>query len=157
MSRIGFEELCCLDVEWYGVDRNGNVAVFCSAGEANVPEFVCADKERWECLIDMFDRLSDVSDTQICFKPCKKNPLPVEVAERFSGKGLYYFDSDDHSQSEKNVAVLQRYYTLCSKPVSPIRFQDLPAEIQEILKNQILPIDHFGRVSVIEVEDAYDH
>ena len=54
MSRIESEELSMTDVEWYGVDRKGKIAVFCSAGIANVPEFVCADKERQECLIALF-------------------------------------------------------------------------------------------------------
>lgn len=157
MSRIESEELCCLDVEWYGVDRSGHVAVFCSAGAADVPEFVCEDKEKWERLIELFDGLPAISDTQICFRPCKRNPFPVEVAEGFSGKGLYYYDADDHSQSERNSAVLQRYYTISSKPVSPVRLSDLPAEIQELLKNQALPIDDFGRADVIAAEEACGH
>ena len=65
MSRIKFDELCCMDVEWYVVDKIGNIAVFCSAGEANVPEFVCADKERCERLVDLFDRPPNISDTLI--------------------------------------------------------------------------------------------
>ena len=51
MIRIKDEELCTIDVEWYGIDKKGNVAVFCSAGEANVPEFVCVDKKRYEELV----------------------------------------------------------------------------------------------------------
>ena len=46
-----------MDIEWYGVDRKGKIAVFCSAGIANIPEFVCADKERQERLIALFEKL----------------------------------------------------------------------------------------------------
>lgn len=68
MSRIESEELSMMDIEWYGVDRKGKIAVFCSAGIANVPEFVCADKERQERLIALFEKLPilSIDDFQIC-------------------------------------------------------------------------------------------
>ena len=117
MIRIKDEELCTIDVEWYGIDKKGNVAVFCSAGEANVPEFVCVDKKRYEELVYLFDKLPVVSDTLICFKPCKKNHLHIEVAETYSNKGIYYYDADDNSKSEKNICVCQEYYTINSNPL----------------------------------------
>lgn len=39
MSRISSSECFNMDMEWYGVDRQGNIAVFCSAGEGYLPEF----------------------------------------------------------------------------------------------------------------------
>lgn len=54
MSRIGSEECFVMDMEWYGVDRRGNIAVFCSTGEGCIPEFVCEDRERAEALIEYF-------------------------------------------------------------------------------------------------------
>ena len=143
MIRIKDEELCTIDVEWYGIDKKGNVAVFCSAGEANVPEFVCVDKKRYEELVYLFDKLPVVSDTLICFKPCKKNHLHIEVAETYSNKGIYYYDADDNSKSEKNICVCQEYYTINSKPLSPIKYSDLPIKIQELLKDNFLYIDDF--------------
>lgn len=157
MIRIKFEELCTIDIEWYGIDKKGNVAVFCSAGKANVPEFVCTDRERYEKLVDLFDKLPDISDTLICFKSCKKNHLPVEVAKGFAKKGIYYYDSDDCSKSEKNICVCQEYYTIHSKPLSPIKYSDLPVKIQELLKNNFLDIDDFENVSVIKIKDAYQN
>ena len=44
MSKFLDFELSSIDVEWYGVDKNENIAVFCSAGEAYVPEFVYSNK-----------------------------------------------------------------------------------------------------------------
>lgn len=35
MSRIHAGECEHMDMEWYGVDRQGNVAVFCSGGVGN--------------------------------------------------------------------------------------------------------------------------
>lgn len=155
MIRIKDEELCTIDVEWYGIDKKGNVAVFCSAGEANVPEFVCVDKKRYEELVYLFDKLSVVSDTLICFKPCKKNHLHIEVAETYSNKGIYYYDADDNSKSEKNICVCQEYYTINSKPLSPIKYSDLPIKIQELLKDNFLDIDDFENEPVIKIKNAY--
>lgn len=155
MIRIKDEELCTIDVEWYGIDKKGNVAVFCSAGEANVPEFVCVDKKRYEELVYLFDKLPVVSDTLICFKPCKKNHLHIEVAETYSNKGIYYYDADDNSKSEKNICVCQEYYTINSKPLSPIKYSDLPIKIQESLKDNFLDIDDFENEPVIKIKNAY--
>ena len=156
MSRIEEDELFTIDVEWYGIDKKGNIAVFCSAGEANVPEFVCADKERYEFLVEWFDNLPSISEVQFCFNCSPRNTMPLVVAKEFSEKGLFYFDSDDHSKASKNIGVFQRYYTISSKPVTPIRITDLPLHIQEILKDNYLPIDDFSKVNTIEVDHAYD-
>ena len=155
MIRIKDEELCTIDVEWYGIDKKGNVAVFCSAGEANVPEFVCVDKKRYEELVYLFDKLPVVSDTLICFKPCKKNHLHIEVAETYSNKGIYYYAADHNSKSEKNICVCQEYYTINSKPLSPIKYSDLPIKIQELLKDNFLDIDDFENEPVIKIKNAY--
>ena len=155
MSRIENWELCTIDVEWYGIDRKGNVAVFCSAGEANVPEFVCADKERYELLVEIFGKMPTISDVQVCLEGSKKNPMPIQVAKEYSEKGLFYYDSDDHSKSD--MGVFQRYYTIGSMPINPMKYDDLPMQVQELLKDNFLPIDDFRTSCRIDVEDAYFH
>ena len=155
MSRIESDELFTIDVEWYGVDRKGNVAVFCSAGEANVPEFVCADKEKYEILVELFDKLPAITEVEICFECSKTNKMPLNVAKEFSEKGLFYYDSDDHTKSKKNIGTFQRYYTISSKPLNPISYFDLPYQIKELLKDNFLPVDDFENSNTVEVEDAY--
>ena len=65
MARIDRSECFCMDMEWYGVDRNGNIAVFCSAGEGYLPEFVCEDAERAEELMEYFDTVEKLIVLQI--------------------------------------------------------------------------------------------
>ena len=155
MSRIEFDKLSILDVEWYGIDRKGNVAVFCSAGEANVSEFVCANKERYEQLVELFEMLPSISEVQFCFECSIQNNIHLQVAKKFSEKGLFYYDSDDHSKSKDNICVLQSYYTISSKPTKALKFTDLPMQIQELLKDNYLPIDDFRTSNMIEVKNAY--
>lgn len=155
MSRITKAELECMDLQWFGIDEKGQIAVFCSAGVANVPEFVCCDKEKNETLIELFDLLPSISEVEICFEVCKKNMRSIEVANDFSGKGFYYFDSDDNTKKKINVSSLQKYYTINSKPKKPIYFYDLPIEIKELLKDNILSISDFNEVKIIDVKNAY--
>lgn len=147
MTRINPEG----DIEWYGVDKKGNIAVFCSAGRATVPESVLSDEEKYEKLINLFGELPCISDTYICFNPCKKNYLPVKVAKDFSEKGIYYYDSDDNSKSEKGICVLKEYYTIRSKPLSPIKYSDLPIAMRILLKDNFLDIDDFENKPIIKI------
>lgn len=157
VSRIESDEKFAMDIEWYGIDKKGNVAVFCSAGEANVPEFVCANRERYEQLVELFDKLPCISDVQICFECSNENMKPLQVAKEFSEKGLFYYDSDDFSKSKRNIGVFQEYYTIGSIPINPIKYADLPKQIQIFLKGNFMPVDDFGTSTIIEVEDAYNH
>lgn len=106
MSRITKAELECMDLQWFGIDEKGQIAVFCSAGVANVPEFVCCDAEKNDTLVELLDLLPFISEVEICFEECEKNMRPVEVANDFSGKGFYYFDSDDNTKKKINVSSL---------------------------------------------------
>ena len=65
MSKISSDECFVIDMEWYGVDRQGNIAVFCSAGEGYLPEFVCEDKERADELIEYFNLIKEVPPTSM--------------------------------------------------------------------------------------------
>ena len=67
MARIDRSECFCMDMEWYGVDRNGNIAVFCSAGEGYLPEFVCEDAERTDELMEYFDTIEKITDSSLFF------------------------------------------------------------------------------------------
>ena len=52
----------------------------------------------------------------------------------------------------ENICVLQSYYTLRSAPTDPIHVSDLPAAMQALLREQILPVSDFSQQSVIRVE-----
>lgn len=149
--RITETELCTLDIEWYGIDSRGNIAVFCSGGAANVPEFVCESMERVDFLIEFFNALPKISECEVLFEPSKKNPLPGQVAEDFAGKGLFYYDSDDMTGKAKNTAVFRKYYTQNAYPLLPLTLDVLPRDIREILENQRLDVEDFSRAERVEV------
>lgn len=155
MSRYEEWELSTLDIEWYGVDKRGQIAVFCSGGEGNIPEFVCADRERVDLLIDFFDGLSVISECEICFVPPRKNPLPKQIAKEYARKGLYYFDASDHSRSAENICVYHKYYTKTAYPFTPLKMDDLPADIKAALDKNRMEVADFSAAVRIYVDHAY--
>ena len=83
MSTICAEECFALDMEWYGVDRQGHIAVFCSAGEGNLPKFVCEDRERADQLIEYFGGLKKSTGSVLLFPKTKR---AEQVAREFSDR-----------------------------------------------------------------------
>lgn len=151
MSRITTEECCFSDIEWYGIDKNGNIAVFCSGGAGNLPEFVCADKEKTDKIIAYFAELEKITDSTLFFR---STPTAQQVARDFSDKGLYYFDSDDGTGHD--FTVLQSYYTKHSAPHSPLNYKQLPPFVQQLLKDNFLDAYDFSSADVVYAEHAYE-
>ena len=139
-----------MDMEWYGVDRQGNIAVFCSGGAGNLPEFVCENHERADELIDYFEMLEKKTSSVLMFPQSKG---AEQCARDFSDKGLYYFDANDGTRP--GICTFHSYYTKQSYPQSPLNYEQLPAKIREILAHNFMEIEDFSLVSTIHVHHAY--
>lgn len=138
MSRIHAGECEHMDMEWYGVDRQGNVAVFCSGGVGNLPEFVCENHERADELIDYFEMLEKMTSSVLMFPQSKG---AEQCARDFSDKGLYYFDASDGTKP--GICTFHKYYTKQSCPQLPLKYEQLPEKIREILKHNFMEIEDF--------------
>lgn len=68
MARIEEWQCFMMDMEWYGTDKKGNIAVFCSAGEGYLPEFVCEDRDRADLLIDFFEKYQKYTQSVVLHK-----------------------------------------------------------------------------------------
>lgn len=139
MSRISEDEAFCMDMEWYGVDRQGNIAVFCSAGEGYLPEFICENVERANELMDYFETVQKNTSSVLLFKTTNR---AEQVARDFSDKGLYYFDSDDGTKF--GICTLHEYYTKHAYPKKPLKYEVLPEHIKESLKHNFMEIEDFS-------------
>ena len=150
MPRIRPEECAALDVEWYAVDSQGNIAVFCSAGEGSLPEFVCEDAGRTDVLAEYFaGREITSGSVLLVHRPARA----AQVAREFSGRGLYYFDADDGTGAE--VCALRTYYTKQAYPQKPLRYGQLPEHIRQLLGRQVLQTVNFALADTILVKHAY--
>ena len=45
---------------------------------------------------------------------------------------------------------------ISSKPTNPLKYDELPKQIQEQLRDYFLNVDDFGTSNIIEVDDAYN-
>lgn len=117
MSRININELAYLDIEWFAVDRQGNVAAFWSAGDAVVPKFVFEDKERSDKLAELFQLLPIGCRGEGVILPVK------EIIER----GIFLYDADSEPKC------LSESYELVGIPSNPIKYDDLSDEIKELM------------------------
>ena len=152
MTRISAGECGHMDMEWYGVDKKGNVAVFCSGGEGNLPEFICESEERANELIEYFNQTTKITNSILIF-PQTKIGHAEQVARDFSDRGLYYFDADDGTKL--GVSAFHEYYTKHSYPQNPLKYELLPKYIKEILKHNFMEIENFSLVDTIYVKHAY--
>lgn len=139
MSRITPSECFNMDMEWYGVDRQGNIAVFCSAGEGFLPEFVCENAERDDELIEYFNHTEKITSSVLLYRRIER---AEQVAKDFSDKGLYYFDADDGTRL--GISTLHEYYTKQSYPKKLLKYEWLPEHIGRILKNNFMEIEDFS-------------
>ena len=137
MSKISSDECFAIDMEWYGVDRQGNIAVFCSAGEGYLPEFVCEDKERADELIEYFNAIERITDSVLLFI---QTEYAQQVAKDFSDR----------------ICTLHNYYTKQSYPLKPLKYEMLPNRIREILKHNFMEIEDFLHEDTIHIKHAYE-
>lgn len=151
MSRITRGECFCMDMEWYGVDKRGNIAVFCSAGEGYLPEFVCENGERADALIDYFETAEKITQSILFFKSIE---YAEQAARNFSDKGLYYFDSDDGTKY--GICTLHEYYTKLSAPKKPLKHEMLPEHIRALLKYNFMDVEDFSSECTVHVKHAYE-
>lgn len=139
--RITNIDLQCEDLMWFAIDRNGYIAEFTSAGMGNVPEFVCADREINDVLVDYFmNALVETTLEQLVVE-YEDNDL-INDAINLSRKGLYCFDASGDI-----------YEKICS-PKVPLHIDKLPTNIRDIMSKRLIDIDVTAN-DTIEVEHAY--
>lgn len=151
-SRIKDEDCSCIDVEWYGIDNKGNIAVFCSGGIGNLPEFVCENAERVDYIMEYFDKCEKYSK---CIMRYETDGIAKEVAEDYSRRGLFYYDCYDPFR--KRLSHERRFYTKLSYPESPLKYNDLPDEIKNLLKHNFLDIPDFSETDNVHIRHAYQN
>ena len=110
MTRISAGECGHMDMEWYGVDKKGNLAVFCSGGEGNLPSTETGRKIflSWSHYIKLM-RIENIEERHF-------NELDVEDIHKrrvmyFFGKKFKSIDNiDDEYSSENERSFNQKEY-----------------------------------------------
>lgn len=119
-----------LDIDWF-FTNNEDVA-FVASGGGRLPQSVAQSAENNKLLVSFFRGLPITSEVVI--NPELNKVIANIVDERYladfvslTQKGLFSFD--------KTVlnSFLESQYHLVAKPVSPLKFSQLPSEIRRIL------------------------
>lgn len=139
--RITSIDLQCEDIIWFAIDKNGYVLEFTSGGIGNVPEFICADRETNELLVDFFMNTLEATTSENLIVDYEDNDL-MNDAIILSRKGIYCFDARRDS-----------YDKICF-PTIPLSLEKLPKEIQKIMENRCIDADAVTS-RTIHVSHAY--
>jgi hypothetical protein len=135
------------DIMWFGVDTNGYIFACTSAGFANVPEFVCSNREKNELLCDFFTETLSETTFEILNSNYENNFL-MNDSISLARKGIFCFDAviDDTNH-------IGEYIKLVS-PVKPLLYEDLPEYIKSIICNHSVDID-ISSTTFLSVAHAY--
>jgi len=146
--RYSIIDLQIEDIMWFGIVIHGYIFACTTAGQANVPEFVCKSREETEKLYSFFTENLNITTTKILETNYTNNDL-INDAILLAKKGLFSFDAVIKDTVHKSE------YTKIASPIQPIMFTSLPKDIQHILANHRINIDILNN-KYICVEHAYE-
>jgi hypothetical protein len=139
--QIDIAEQDTTDFDWFGVDEDGFVAHFTSAGYKRLPRSVSSSAEDLKLITEYFNSGVERRGGHLVDKALS-NEVPEWKGEEHEGrylksfvamadKGLFSFDIDTYVKP--GIA-----YFRVAAPELPIKIGDLPADIQAILSRTVL-------------------
>jgi hypothetical protein len=105
-----------VEFDWYGVDRLGHVAVFCSYGRGVIPQAVKVCRDTYNALYHFMEALSEVTDAHLVYGGAGRYDDWIHYSKR----GLFGYDYQDAHRS----APLGQY-DLLTVPLKPVGLSDL--------------------------------
>lgn len=139
--RITMIDLQCEDLMWFAVDPEGRIVALTSGGMGNVPEFVCADRDANDFLVEYFTKIQPEMTVEKLAVEYEENAL-IKDAIRLSRKGVFCFDANGDS------------YEKISSPEAPLVFDMLPDNIKSVMRSRIINCDVLTS-DTIDVPHAY--
>ena len=139
---ISQQELQCEDLLWFGIDVNGVVFACTTGGCANVPHFVCDNRENLDTLEDFFvNKYEKIIENNVKIYDNTKGKLLEEFIQ-LSQKGIYCYDVCINNN---------QYYSIVTAPSKSTVIADLPIDIVKILnKNNVHINTKFDETFTIE-------
>lgn len=134
-----------LDVEWFGVDRLGALAIF-TTGYGVIPKKVFESEERHRRLSEFFEGAPEISEARLVAGLDPRGTYELFLAE--ARRGLYSYCHSDYWTREP--------YKLIAYPVTPALFGDLPEEIQAMLAPFRFEHTEFSKEEAIRVDEHFE-
>lgn len=138
-------DLCCWNITWFGVDKNGYIFECISEVFANVPEFVCKSQEETEFLEESLMEYLGIDEDDWGYPPV------------LSEKGLYSFGGivEDDPESKEDFETHPYWYKKWGEAKNPLHFDRLPKNIQKIMDSHRIEVD-ITKTDYLYVEHAYN-
>jgi hypothetical protein len=123
-----------LDVAWIATDSLGQVALFTTGGQGQIPTTALASAESAEQ--DVLS-IQETCDSQLLVSV----PRPDSFID-FARRGFFAYDwTDVHCNSSQELAA----YELQAKPTCPLHINGLPAALQAFAASTVLQHVTFGQ------------
>jgi hypothetical protein len=145
------------DFDWFGVDADGHIGHFTTAGFKYLPGSVSSSEEDLQEVTGYFDNEAPIrgahrvdSESIAQFKGWKGEEHEARYLASFAlmaDKGLYSYDIDTYVRA--GIA-----YSRVAVPLSPLTLNELPDEVRRIVQRTILQGVCFGRSSRIDYEST---
>ncbi len=125
-----------MDIDWFAVDINGIIVNFASGG-GQLPKSIASSKELTEKVFSYFDNLSYkeqnifINDDLSQMKEFSSEEVRLKYLQSYvsmSKKGVYSFDKTILGNFDD-----EQYHLVCF-PEACLKLDELPLDIQEILK-----------------------
>ena len=144
------------DLDWFAIDQQGFIGHFTTGGAGALPRSVASSKEDLESVCKYFRSLPLNATVPLASQKAMavlatKNDQAREKYLRdflqMASRGLYSFD---YQPTGKRPSP----YFLVARPEQPLHFNDIPPEIQGLLKKIVLPDVIFVKDHTVSAETA---
>jgi hypothetical protein len=144
------------DLDWFGLDQQGSIGHFTTGGFGALPRSVASSKEDLESIYEYFRRLplnatvpvvNPRAMAVLATKDDKAREKYLQDFLQMASRGLYSFNY-------KPTGKRPSPYFLVAKPENPLHINDVPGEIQAVLRKTILPGIIFANDDTVSEEAA---
>ena len=136
--QISEKEQSCTDFDWFGLDCEGAIGHFTTAGFKNLPKSVAKSREDLDLLLSYFEDAPFREGHLVDSGVSRQIPEEISRGERYlrsfvaiADKGLYSYDIDSYLR--EGIC-----YFRVALPVRPLHVSDLPMEVREVLSRTML-------------------
>ena len=143
--RITDEEQQSLDLDWFGVDPDGHIGHFASAGFKQIPPSAAESAEDLNYLVSFFQALTPLPAGHELDAALPSKCRTARYLQSFvfmARRGLFSFDIDSYLKPDI-------CYFRVAFPAEPLRIGDLPEEVRRILSRTQLKDRSFATASTI--------
>lgn len=140
------ENQIAYDLDWFGVDRSGQVAHFASGGCGHIPSVVISDNQARLRVLQYFTTSDPVTNSiRVMSTIGKRLAFGVDgffsSYDNMSRRGLFSFSAQDNG-------FFPIVYVVATKPAMPLHVSSLPDQIASLISENVITAN-FSSITAI--------